>query len=246
MSVKVALNNPFSPYLERRGQRKYQLNAEHEELGFTVKIARNDNQLFSALAVRKESYTKHHPDYAEIVAVKDRRDQQSGSIVFVAESKLDGSPLGTVRIETNQMRPLQMESDFKLPKSMQGTRLAHISRMATRQGTGGRSVKYGLLKAVYLYCHAKEVKFFLIATIPPLERLYYRLGFTNLSEKTNSIQLSEYGNFPMRVLRAKVSRFEYLTSKFAPDLNRFMFHSIHADIKIFESVSSQWEVPRKT
>jgi hypothetical protein len=239
VSIKNDANN-----IDRRNPRLIPLSGKHKQLSFSVKIARNDDQLFRALAVRRESYSKHHPSYADIVAVQDKRDMQSGSLVLVAESKVTGEALGTMRIETNQNRPLQMEADIRLPKAMRGAHLAHVSRMATLQGPESTQVKFGLFKALYLYSIAKEIDYLLVATIPPLERLYYRIGFKDLNRRPTALTLSEYGAFPMQVLRAKVSQFERETAIKSPMLNRFVFHSVHSDIKIFESVSSRWERPR--
>ncbi len=46
------------------------------------------------------------------------------TVVLLAESKLDGTPLGTARIRTNVHRPLHIEESVELPQWLQGRRLS--------------------------------------------------------------------------------------------------------------------------
>ena len=44
-------------------------------------------------------------------------DRDPGTAILLAESKLDGAPLGTMRIQTNEYAPLAVEQSVRLPDS---------------------------------------------------------------------------------------------------------------------------------
>jgi hypothetical protein len=86
-----------------------------EILPFTVRVVRNESDLRKAVDIRHHAYARHLPDLAESLKSPEPADTEDGVVVLLAESKLDGSPLGTMRIQTNEFKPLILERSVKLP-----------------------------------------------------------------------------------------------------------------------------------
>lgn len=87
-----------------------------ERLPFTIRLVRDPADLRKAIAIRHAAYARHVPALAETLRAPEHSDAQDGVVVLLAESKLDGSPLGTMRIQTNQYRPLALEQSVDLPR----------------------------------------------------------------------------------------------------------------------------------
>ncbi len=235
----------YSP-LDRRTERTYQLGAGDPSLTFVVRIARTEADLQLALDIRRRKYANHHPTLAELLAYEDKRDRQAGSIVFLAKNKLDGRCLGSVRLETNISRPLQIERDVVLPSKFRRARLLHVTRFAVESGSEGIIVKRSLLKAMYLYSRAKEIDFALISTIGLSARLFYRIGFKDVFPANRHVRLGEYGGLEVKLLAQRISLLSRNAKSLEGDeMRRFINEFRHPDIQIFDSVSSSWEQPRQ-
>ena len=89
-----------------------------ELLPFTVRLVRNEEDLKKAVKIRHSAYARHMPAVAETLTAPEKADTEDGVVVLLAESKLDGSALGSVRIQTNRYRPLSLEKSIKLPKKI--------------------------------------------------------------------------------------------------------------------------------
>ncbi|MGH8744963.1 MAG: hypothetical protein ACREUK_00550, partial [Burkholderiales bacterium] len=111
-----------------------------ERLPFTVSVARSDEQLRKAVTMRHAAYARHVPALAELLKAPEAVDYDDESIVLLAESKLDGSPLGTMRIQTNRSQPLAIEQSVVLPEWLQDRNLAEATRLGVTQGRVGRVV----------------------------------------------------------------------------------------------------------
>ena len=72
-----------------------------ESMPFTIRIVSADHDLQKAVQVRRVAYGRHLPSFAEKMAVEEC-DRDPGTAILLAESKLDGAPLGTMRIQTNE------------------------------------------------------------------------------------------------------------------------------------------------
>jgi len=78
-------------------------------LPFTIRVASSEEQLGKAVAIRHAAYLRHLPTLAEALRAPEGIDRDESTVVLLAESKLDGSPLGTLRIQTNRCRKLALE-----------------------------------------------------------------------------------------------------------------------------------------
>ena len=86
-----------------------------EILPFTVKLVRNRAELNKAVSIRHSAYARHIPAFAESLRTPESADSEPGVVVLLAESKLDGSSMGTMRIQTNEFKPLRLEQSVALP-----------------------------------------------------------------------------------------------------------------------------------
>ena len=71
-----------------------------EYLPFTVRVASTAADLAKAVQVRHDAYARHiDPKFADALRNPEAMDTAPGVVVLLAESKLDGSPLGSMRSE---------------------------------------------------------------------------------------------------------------------------------------------------
>src|SRR5262245_9616437 len=102
------------PTMVRGTQQQVQMRTEH--LPFTVKVVHNNQELEKAVGVRHAAYARHVPVMAEKLRVPEATDYEDGSVVLLAESKLDGSAMGTMRIATNRHKALSIQQSVELPE----------------------------------------------------------------------------------------------------------------------------------
>ena len=112
-----------------------------ERLPFTVRLVRNEADLKKAVQIRHAAYARHLPIFAETLKTAETDDAEDGVVVLLAESKLDGSPLGTMRIQTNQFKPLSLEQSIELPDMAQVT-LAGRGHPPGRHQREGRATRH--------------------------------------------------------------------------------------------------------
>ena len=220
-----------SPVLQQPGVR-----LQHEEtverLPFTVLIARSDEQLDKAVTVRHAAYARHVPAFADGLKSPEPCDYEDGTVVLLAESKLDGSPLGTMRIQTNRYRPLAIEQSVDLPDWLQGSSLAGASRLGVGLGRMGRVVKTVLFKAYFRYCEQVGIDWMVIGARTPLDRQYEALLFRDVYPEQGFIPFRHASNIPHRVLAFDVETAEARWRAAHHPLFDFVFRTHHPDIDL--------------
>lgn len=216
------------------------------DLPFSVRIVRTDEQLERAVRIRSEAYTRHLPSLGELLGTAETVDRTSDAIVFLAEGKADGEPLGTIRIHTNVERPIPLEYSINLPERYHGRPLAGVSRLAIKAGPRGRLVKLALFKALHRYCLAKQVEWILIGARPPIDRGYIELGFEDVFDDKTLRPLSTAADVEHRILAFEVFTAERRWNNLSHPLYIFMGKRFHPDIEIFSSVNNMWARPRST
>lgn len=205
-----------------------------ERLPFTVRIVRNDDQLSKAVNIRHSAYARHVPVVAAMLEQAESLDRDAGSVILLAESKLDGSPMGTMRIQTNRYRKLALEQTVELPDWLQGRSLAEATRLGVTEGRIGRVVKTTLFKAYYQYCLAKDIEWMVIAARSPLDRQYEALLFKDVFEAGAFIPMRHAGNIPHRVLAFDVVSAQDRWTEAKHPLLHYMCGIRHADIDLSE------------
>lgn len=179
-----------------------------QRLPFTVRVVRHEPQLRKAVAIRQRAYERHLPALGELLREPEAQDRDPGCVVLLAESRLDGEPLGTLRIQTNRHRPLALESSVELPEWLSGGSLAEATRLGIAEGRIGRVVKTMLFKALYQYCLAAGIDWMVIGARAPLDRMYQALLFQEVFPGQGYLPLSHAGNLPHRILAFEVATAE--------------------------------------
>ena len=202
-----------------------------ERLPFTVKIVRSEETLRKAVFIRHAAYGRHVPALAELLKAPEANDHDEGSVVLLAESKLDGSPLGTMRIQTNRYRKLSIEQSADLPDWLQDKSLAEATRLGIALGRIGRIVKTVLFKAYFQYCWAENIDWMVIGARTPLDRHYEALLFQDVFPG-QLIPLRHAGNIPHRILAFELETAKDRWTEANHPLLGFMCNTHHADIDV--------------
>lgn len=203
-----------------------------ERLPFTVRVVTTHEQLGKAVAIRHSAYGRHVPMLAEQLREPEALDTADGCTVLLAESKLDGEPLGTMRIQTNRYRPLALESSVTLPRRFAGCSLAEATRLGVSLGRMGHVVRTALFKAFYTYCAQVGVDSMVITARAPLERMYHALLFTDVFPGEPARPIKHVGNIPHRVLSLDVAAVEPMWRASNHPLYGYFFHTAHPDMHI--------------
>ena len=203
-----------------------------EVLPFTVSIVKSEEDLAKAVRIRHSAYARHVPEFAETLREAEASDTEPGVVVFLAKSKLDGSPLGTIRIQTNQYKPLCMEQSVELPDWLRPLRLAEATRLGVTDGKFGRLITTVMCKAFYLYCKQIGAEWMVITGRSPIDRQYERILFEDVFPDRGYIPMPHVGNLPHRVMASCVETAEARWTAARHPLFDFVFRSHHPDIII--------------
>jgi hypothetical protein len=203
-----------------------------ERLPFTIRRVDTEDSLRKAVRIRHAAYARHVPEFARTLALPEACDYEDDTVVLLAESKLDGSALGTARIQTNLHRPLHIEESVELPAWLQGRRLAEVTRLGVDVGRIGHVVKVALMKAFFEYWEASGTEFALATGRAPIDRQYEQLMFTDVFEPGQMIPLRHVGNIPHRVMAFEIATAEARWNAARHPLLKFVRHTHHPDIDI--------------
>lgn len=217
-----------------------------ERLPFTVRLVRNEEDLRKAVQIRQAAYARHMPAVANKLQMPEAVDTQEGVAVLLAESKVDGSPLGTARIQTNQFRPLALEQSIQLPHWLQGKSLAHVSRLGVVQGGMGRLVKLMLFKGLYKYWEQNGIDWAVVAARTPLDRMYEQLLFQDMFPGQGFTPLPHMDNIPHRVMAFEVATAHARWNQAQHPLKNFIFHTRHPDLDVRVQSGSTQRTPYGT
>jgi hypothetical protein len=203
-----------------------------ESLPFTLKIVHTQAELNQAVLIRQAAYDRHLPDFAKSLIKPEAADFDKGTVVFLAQSKEDGSPVGTMRIQTNAYKPLCLEQSIDLPEWLKVLPMAEATRLGVTNQVGGRLVTTALFKAFYMYCQQIGVAWMVIAGRAPVDRMYQRMLFDDVFPGKGFIPLAHASNLPHRVMSFNVkTAFERWSAVNHPLLN-FAALTHHPDITL--------------
>jgi hypothetical protein len=205
-----------------------------ERLPFTVRRVETEESLKKAVTIRHAAYARHVPDFARTLAIPEACDYAEDTVVLLAESKLDGSALGTARIQTNRRRPLHLEESVRLPEWLAGRRLAEVTRLGVSEGRIGHVVKIALMKAFFQFWEKSGTEFALATGRAPIDRQYEQLMFTDVFEPGQMIPLHHVGNIPHRVMAFEIATAEARWTAARHPLLKFVRQTNHPDIDIGE------------
>ena len=203
-----------------------------ERLPFTVRVVSNETDLSKAVSIRSAAYGRHMPEFGELLRTPEALDIEPGVIVLLAESKLDGTPLGTLRIQSNAFMPLKVEQSVNLPIWLRDRPLVEGSRLGIVGGSIGRLVKMVLIKATLMYCENEGIDWAVVAARSPLDKQYDQMMFEDLYPEQGFIPMRHGNNIPHRVLGFEIDTgHERLVQANHPML-KFMRFTHHPDIDV--------------
>ncbi|MCC6954585.1 MAG: hypothetical protein IT290_10745 [Deltaproteobacteria bacterium] len=213
-------------------------------LPFRVRLVRTEEQLARAVSIRQVAYNRHLPGLAQELLRPEREDFEPGTVILLAESKLDGSALGTLRIQTNLSKSTEFEDFLPLPKKYQGKALAHIARLGVAAGKSTSLIKLALFKAMHRFCLANQISYLMVVGAPPRDRWYDQLGFEDIFEHGQLFLLPSSHGIPGRMMSFEVATAERRWRESSHPLYDFMFVQYTPDIDVFSSLSGAWVKPR--
>lgn len=216
-----------------------------QDLPFRIRIVRNEEQLSKAIHIRAQAYERHWPNLYVQLQTPEEQDRNPNSLIFLAEAKTDGQPVGTMRVDTNLVNPLPIAESLSLPESIAQRTLAYVTRLGVKQGRDGSLVKLALFKTLHRYCLAKQLHWMLVGIRPPGDRDYVRLGFQDIFEEGKLVPISSSNGVPVRLMSFEAPTAERRWHENGNPLYKFMFQDYHPDIEIFSSVSGMWSQPRQ-
>lgn len=203
-----------------------------ERLPFTIRRVETEDSLRKAVQIRHAAYARHLPEFAQTLALPEACDYEDDAVVLLAESRLDGTPLGSVRIQTNLHRALHVEESVELPSWLQGKRLAEVTRLGINEGRIGRVVKIALIKACFDYCEQNGIDYAVVTGRSPIDRQYAQLLFTDVFEEGTMVPLRHVGNIPHRVMAFEIATGEARWSAARHPMLGFFKHTRHPDIDV--------------
>ncbi len=203
-----------------------------QRLPFTVRIVSTESDLRKAVSIRAAAYGRHMPEFGEKLSTPETIDSEPGVAVLLAESKLDGSPLGTLRIQSNGYMPLKVEQSVVLPRWMRDRPLGEVTRLGIVGGTIGRLVKIVLIKAAFQYCEQDGIDWAIIGARAPLDRQYEQLLFEDLYPERGFIPMRHINDMPHRVMAFEIGTGEQRWTEAQHPLLNFFVHTLHSDIDI--------------
>lgn len=211
-----------------------------ERLPFTVRVVGNETDLSKAVSIRSAAYGRHMPEFGEKLRVPEALDIEPGVIVLLAESKLDGNPLGTLRIQSNAHMPLKVEQSVTLPLWLRDRPLVEGSRLGIVGGSIGRLVKMVLIKATLMYCENEGIDWAIVAARSPLDKQYDQMMFEDLYPERGFIPMRHGNDIPHRVLGFEIDTgHERLVEANHPML-KFMRFTHHPDIDVRVDRNVHW------
>src|SRR5271169_880167 len=109
----VAIGNDETANPTRLHAPEIAVRKKEEYLPFTVSVVREESRLQKAVTIRQSAYARHVPNLAIKLGSPEPNDRVDGSILLLAESKLDGAAVGTLRINTNRFTSLLIEGSVQ-------------------------------------------------------------------------------------------------------------------------------------
>ena len=147
---RIALYRPLgmevkSPPTVRTPARPYSAPALiRERLPFRVRFVDSAQDLEKAVEIRSSAYSRHVPSVGAALRKPETDDYRRDVRRPLAERKIDGLPVGSVRLQTNVDQPLRIEGELKLPDVYSNRRLIEAMRLGVTNGIPGRLVNAAL------------------------------------------------------------------------------------------------------
>ena len=141
-------------------ERPYSVEPNREErLPFSVRVATTSQDVARAVEIRASAYSRHLPQVGEALRTAEKEDWRPDVLLLLAERKLDGRPIGSMRLEPNFSGPLRVEGETSLPAMFRNKRLIETTRLGVDNGIAGSLVMAALVKASFEICSACSIDY---------------------------------------------------------------------------------------
>lgn len=191
---------------------------DQEWLPFTIEVVRGES-------VQRALADLHSPPPAT--------GTEPSACVLLARSKLDGSALGAIQVQTNALAPLPLETSVRLPPALRSARLAQATPLQMDRPEGRSLVKMALFKALFLHCTALEVEFLVVHGGAPSDRQYERLLFTEILPGAGPALVRSAGPLPpRRVFQLDLRSAARTWQRAGHPLWGFLVRTVHPDIHV--------------
>lgn len=199
-------------------------------LPFWIAKAETSQELELAARARQVAYGKHLPQFGEKLATPDADDLHPDSAVLLAYSKLDGTCIGTVRIQIANQQQLRLEDSFLLPSALRKGRIAEISRLAIPSRSNSLTLRLMLIKAAYWYSRANLVERCFLCVRYPVDRQYRRFDLDDVMTNDEFVPMKHIGMIPHRILWFDVFNIEARWLLSSNPLHSVYFSNSHPDL----------------
>ena len=176
------------------------LNSQRSTLSLDVEVqvVTTEAEMAEAGQVRALAYAHHlGPSVSSFAMAADPLDRFPGTVVLLCREKASGKAVGTARIQpASAGASLMIERSVILPRQLALQARAEVTRLAVLPGVSPL-VKLCLMKAVYLYCEAHDIRWLVIAARnEALSRDYRRMGFKDFLAPGQMVPLAHAGLLP--------------------------------------------------
>jgi hypothetical protein len=203
-----------------------------------IRIARTEEQIQQAVAVRYQAYAEKLTGLACDVAFKEDLDRTVDPVILLAEDADTGKVIATARLNSGPgIRELLAQ--INLPSAYADDRLGYFSRMAAVGCPVAKKISRGLLhKALLQICVAKQVDRMLLLVGNVRSRLYMPWGFRPVFPVNNVLRPEMVHGRPVNLFQLETRRAEATALELGGPLYDFLFRTYHEEIEVFSSLSS--------
>ena len=201
-----------------------------ERLPFTVRVAATSQDLEKAVEVRASAYARHMPSLGLALQTPEAEDLKSDVLVLLAERKIDGHPLGTLRLQSNVERPLRLAGEAPPLAALSDKRLVESTRLGVDFGTPSKVVTAALIKAAYEILRATGAEFNIAGGRRSMAQFFRSLQYDEL--QGGPFPISFGNNIPHWIFIVPVDEFEERLRIARHWYYDFMARTEHPDLRI--------------
>ncbi|MCL4184207.1 MAG: hypothetical protein KJ011_12260 [Burkholderiaceae bacterium] len=217
-------------------------NLHSHHLPVTIRVAASEADLHKVLAARAAAWCKTPQPGAAPVA-PETWDLRPNVTLLLAESRVDGEPLGSLRVLASARGRLMAEDRVALPAALKSTPVAEASRLTVKTGRNATLVRLMLWKAFHRYCLAAQIDTMLIAVREPADRQYEWLGFHDALPGGARFSPEGRGPATHRLLQLGVFEAHQRSLRIGHPLHDFFFVERHPEIDLLAAVGERRVAP---
>ncbi len=204
---------------------------EVRSLPFKVLVATSEQDLIDLVCLRSQTYSRHSAPGAERLRSFEEQDRGADAVLLLARSKLDGTVVGSVRVQTRVSMPLMVEGAMRLPHEVASANPVELMRGSIRNGTAGRMVSASLAKASFLLCRQFNFSHVIVTCREPVNLMYRAYQFDELLSG-EMIDLPYSPGAKHKVLCLSMSEAPDRWRSRNRQLFEFMLNTHHPDIQV--------------